>query len=313
MIKVGLILYSVRQAMKENPLGTVDEVGKLGYKNIETCSHNAGIDPGCGFGIPAEELKAEFDKFGSKVVSAHVFPFEKAILQDVIAYHKTLGNKNIVIPNGRFSTYDNLMAQCEFFNKNGKILKEEGMTLLYHNHSHEFRKINGKTIMDHIVENTDPDNLSLELDTYWTMRAGLDPVEMLKYFGKRIKLLHQKDFPFDSTAPINTLGFGDLEIKDGEAFGTDGDSMYARQASQSQGVVTRTAPTREEQMSRLSAFTEIGTGIMPIQKIIDTANEYTNAEYIILEQDATRLPTEIDSIRVSMDAFKKFTGISWDN
>jgi len=309
MLKVGLILYSVRQAMATDTMGTLEEVVKLGYKNLEVCNHNATIDSGIGFGVGAEEIKAVFDKYGSKVVSAHVFPVEKANLQEVIEYNAVLGNKNIVCPNGRFSTYDDLMRQCEFFNSVGKLCGEAGMTYLYHNHSHEFRTIGGKTVMDLMIENTDPKYLSLELDTYWTMRAGLDPVETMKKFGKRIKLLHQKDFPFDSTAPINTLGFGDLELL--EPIGTDGESMYARM--QAQGTPMAQQQTEEQKMQRLSSFTEIGTGIMRIQDIIDASNEYTDAEYIILEQDATRLSSELESIKISMDAFKKFDGISWDN
>ena len=62
----------------------------------------------------------------------------------------------------------------------------------------------------------------------------------------------------------------------------------------------------------MSSFTEIGSGIMPIQDIINAVNEYTDAQYIILEQDATRMPTQIDSIIKSMEGFKKYTGIQWD-
>lgn len=176
---------------------------------------------------------------------------------------------------GRFTTYDDLMQQCEYFNKIGKICREEGFTYLYHNHQHEYRTFNGKSILDIIVENTDPNYLSLELDTFWTMRAGLNPVDMLKHFGKRIKLIHQKDFAWDSLAPINLNGLTPEDIAS-------------------------------------SAFAEIGTGIMPIQSIIDAANTYTDAGYIILEQDFTRMSSEIDSVAKSMEAFKKFTGISWD-
>ncbi len=312
MLKVGLILYSVRQAMARDALGTVEAVGKLGYRNIEVCNHNAMLDSGTGFGVPAETLKQAFDRFGSRVVSAHIFPLEKAKLDEVIAYNKTLGNHNIVAPMGRFTTYDALMQYCEFLNRTGRTLREEGMTLLYHNHEIEYRTFGGKTIMDHLLENTDPDCLSLELDTYWTMRAGLDPVEMLQKFGRRIKLLHQKDFPYDAAVPINLIGFGSREIGPGEAYGLDGESMYARQAAQNKGVVRR-EESPEEALTRKSAFTEIGTGIMPIQRIIDAANACTDAAYIILEQDATRQPTELDSIRVSMEAFRRFEGISWDN
>ena len=70
--------------------------------------------------MSAEELKAAFDQFGSQVVSAHVFPLEKADLPAVLDYNRALGNRNIVNPMGRFTTYDDLMHQCETFNKIGK-------------------------------------------------------------------------------------------------------------------------------------------------------------------------------------------------
>ena len=109
MLKVGLILYSVREEMAKDPIATVERVGQLGYKNIEVCNHNAIQDPGCGFGVSAEELKAAFDQFGSQVASAHVFPLEKADLPAVLDYNRALGNMNIVNPMGRFTTYDDLM------------------------------------------------------------------------------------------------------------------------------------------------------------------------------------------------------------
>lgn len=168
---------------------------------------------------------------------------------------------------GKFTTYDDLMRQCEFFNKVGKQCHEEGFTFLYHNHDHEFRTFNGKSIMDHMVENTDPDYLSLELDTFWVMRAGLNPVEQLKHFGKRVKLVHQKDFAWDSLAPINTIGLTpeDYEMKPGESAGIDGGSDYAKNGGKH--VITEDEAARARYI-RSTSFTEIGMGIMPIQAII---------------------------------------------
>lgn len=157
------------------------------------------------------------------------------------------------------------------------------------------------------MENTDPDCLSLELDTFWVMRAGLNPVETLRHFGRRVKLVHQKDFAWDSLAPINTIGLTpeDYEMKPGESAGIDGGSDYAKNGGR-HGV-------SEEQARyvRNTAFTEIGTGIMPIQAIIDAANAHTAAEYIILEQDYTRMESQLASIEKSMAAFRKFNGIEW--
>lgn len=310
MLKVGLILYSVRDEMAKDPLATVKKVGELGYKYVEVCNHNAAADPGCGFGIGAEELKAEFDRFGTKAISAHIFPIEGADLTKVVAYEKILGNTNIVNPMARFSSYDDMMRQIEGFNESGKKLKEMGMNYLYHNHNHEFRTYKGKSIMDYIVENTDPAYVSLELDTFWAMRGGKDPIEILKKYGDRIKLVHQKDFARDAICPINLNGLTpeDWELEEGEIFTPNG------------RVVERTTePTPEEQaemeaqqIARTSAFAEIGKGIMPIQQIIDTADQFTKAEYIILEQDYTRMASQIDSVAVSMESFKKFNNISWE-
>ena len=306
MIKVGLILYSVREEMEKDPIGTVEKVGKLGYRNIEVCNHNAIKDPGCGFGVDAQTLRSSFDKMGSKVIGAHVFPIEKSDIKAVIAYNKTLGNTNIVNPMGKFSTYDDLMRQCEEFDRVGKICHEEGMFYLYHNHDQEFRTFNGKSILDHIVENTE--YVSLEFDTFWVMRAGLCPVDQLKHFAKRIKLVHQKDFAWDSLAPINLIGLdpSEREMKADETFGLDGESDYAKKGGKFDENIAK------ERRNRNSAFTEIGTGIMPIQEIIDTVNEYTKAEYIILEQDFTRMENQLSSVEKSMEAFRKFTGLSWD-
>ncbi len=315
MIKVGLILYSVRDHMIQDPMGTVEAVAKLGYKNIEVCNHDAMHDYGCGFGIPAADLKAKFDEYGSRVVSAHIFPFEKTNLDEIIKYNATLGNHNIVNPSDLFTTYDALMRQCEFYNRSAKRLYEEaGMRMLYHNHTMEFRTFGGRTILDLMMENTDPQYVGLELDTFWTMRSGLNPQEVLRHFGKRVKLLHQKDFAWDSLDPINQLGLdpAEREIKPGQSFGINGDSDYAKTG----GKGSRKPLTPEEERARsieLSAYTEIGDGIMDIQGIIDTATEYCDVEYIILEQDATRMPTQMESIAHSMESFRKFRNISWDN
>ena len=307
MLKVGLILYSVRGEMERDPIGAVETVAKMGYKNIEVCNHNAIHDPGCGFHVGAPELKAAFDRFGAKVVSAHVFPFEKSDMQAVIAYNQALGNRNIVNPMGRFSTYDDLMRQCEDFNRWGKICREEGMTYLYHNHDHEFKTFGGRAILDLIAENTDPDYLSFELDTFWTMRGGVDPAEQMKKMGSRIKLLHQKDFAWDSMAPLNTIGLTPEEREMQGEVGMDGNSAYAKSGG-------RFSAEAEDEQRRIrnTAFTEIGSGIMHIQEIIDAANRYTGAQYIILEQDYTRMESQFASVEKSMAGFKKFTGISWD-
>ena len=147
-----------------------------------------------------------------------------------------------------------------------------------------FQKIDGKYVLDYILENTDPEYVAFEIDTFWAMRGGADPVEIIKKVGNRLMAVHQKDFSKTSTSPINVLA------------NDDGSKFISRETFG--GVINPLD------------FCEVGTGIMDIQSIIDAANE-VGAEYIILEQDHTQLG-QIESIKLSMENFKKYTGIEWE-
>ena len=167
--------------------------------------------------------------------------------------------------------------------RTGKKLSEHGIKFLIHNHYHEFQKLNGKEILFHIMDNTDPNYVSFELDTFWAMRGGMDPLAVMDRLGDRLKLIHQKDFSKTSDSPINLWTVNDPNVLvTWDSFGKGSDHKD---------------------------FCEIGTGIMDIQSIINKGNEL-GAEYIVLEQDHTQL-TQMESVRISMDSFHKFSGLDW--
>lgn len=289
-MKVAIQLYSVRQSMEKDPIGTIQKVLDSGYRYIEAANHNALEDAGLGFGVGAKELKALLDAAGAKIVSAHIYPFDEEKYKEVMEYNLTIGNTNIVYPMDNFKDLDDVLRRCEMLNHFGALSRKNGLNFLYHNHSHEFMTIDGKTVMDIIMDNVAPENLGLELDTFWAMRAGMDNVELLRKYGKRISLVHQKDMAKDTDSPVNV--FRKLNREMGEEHGIS--FAYNRQW-----------------VDNDRDFTEIGTGIMDIQEIIDTARESCEAAYIILEQDYTRMPSEIESIQRSMEAFRRYEGISW--
>ena len=282
-MKVGIQLYSVRDEMAKDPINAIRTVAGLGYKNLEFASSKADTDPGVGFGVDADRMNALLAETGAKLISGHVRPINEDTIDALIEYHKKVGTKYIGQSSDFYKSYEHLLERCEYYNRVGKKLAENGMQFLVHNHYHEFQKINGREVLYHIMDNTDPNYVSFELDTFWAMRGGMDPIEVMKTLGSRLKLVHQKDFSKTSTTPINLWTIKDPEVLiSQETFGG---------AAQ---------PTD---------FCEIGTGIMDIQSIIDAANEL-GAEYIVLEQDATQL-TQLESVEISMNAFKKFEGLDW--
>ena len=287
-LKVGIQLYSVRESMKIDPYGTLSKVADAGYKYIEAANHNAQNDDGIGFGVPAAVLRKHLEKLGLSIVGSHVNPLDIDRIPAILDYHEELGNRQIG-NDIEFFPYDDkdyLLSRCEIFNRVGEMCKKRGMKFYYHNHYQEFQEFGGKAVYDIIMDNTDPEFVFAEMDTYWIIRGGRSAVEYINRYKDRLILLHQKDFPQNAPQPLNMY---------------DGVLNKNRNISRDVFIATKNE----------FCFTEIGTGTLQIQDIIDAASAAPSLEYIVLEQDFTRLD-EIESIKTSMDAFRKYSGIEWD-
>lgn len=130
----------------------------------------------------------------------------------------------------------------------------------------------------------------MEMDTYWVQRGGHDPIERIQRYGRRIKLLHQKDLPAKTLSPLNV-------------------SKIFQDAGMDKMDFSN-APTGFYSLINPEDFVEVGTGIMDLQGIVDAALQYSQAEYIILEQDFTVMD-EFKSIAKSMEGFRKINHIQW--
>ena len=190
--KIGLQLYSVHQDMGD-VAASLQKVADAGYNVVETLG-----SPTC-FGMSAEDFKALCDEKGLEIISTHTSigmndPEAMQKWHDVFAGLKTMGAKYCVIPGFNLgSNLQELKAVCDYFNEVGKIGKEYGIKLGYHNHAHEYELCEGKVKWEYMIENTDPDCVFFQMDVYWTTRGGKDPVEYLKKYPERIKMLHIKD------------------------------------------------------------------------------------------------------------------------
>ncbi len=284
-MKVAIQLYSVRQSMEKDPIETIRKVAKAGYRNLEVANHNSEQDNGVGFGVSADEMKALLEECNAAVVSAHIYPLVAEKIGPVLEYHSKIGTKYIAMPMDFYRNKEEVLQKAESLNKVGEVCKKAGIQLVYHNHFHEFQHFGEETVFDIMMNNTDPELLKVELDTYWTMRAGKNPVEVLKSLGERVCLIHQKDY---------TKGF---EVEMNLLTSVEANNDYVDMDRFLRDLNNDT-------------FTEIGTGIMDIQSIIEAGNTSCKADYIVLEQDYTKLD-ELESIKVSMEQFKKFSGIEW--
>lgn len=182
--KYGLQLFSVRDTTDKDLAKTIEDVAKLGYSYMEF----AGF-----FGHSAADVKKMMDNAGVSCIGTHS-GFEElrpSNILETIRFHKTIGNKNYIIPGADLSTLDKIEDFCKIMNFAKPVLAAEGINLGYHNHSHEFIVMPwGSTIHSELEKRTDID---FEIDTFWAFNAGTDPIAVLDRLKDRIHLIHLKD------------------------------------------------------------------------------------------------------------------------
>jgi sugar phosphate isomerase/epimerase len=288
VVKIGLQLYSVRQSLARDPWGTLGSLAEAGFTRLEAANHDARNDPGVGFGVDATELRTRLADLGMSIVGCHVNPLDLDILPRALDYQAELGNTQIGcdIEFYPYGDRDFVFRRAEVFNEVGRLAAERGMRFYYHNHFQEFQRFGDDTVYDLVLDNTDPALVKLEMDTYWMYRGGQDPVEWMRKCADRVVLLHQKDFPADAPQPLN---------------------LFDGVVSPTEDITSAVFQERKDPR----CFVEIGTGVLPIQDIVDTAAGLPGFDMMLLEQDHTAMD-EIDSVRTSKRAFESgFTGVDF--
>lgn len=198
---IGLQLWSVRDSMK-NVAATIDSIGKIGYKFVET----AGYGDGKIYGLDPVEFKNLCEQNGLQFLGAHtgqdVPTAEKwaetmAWWDTCIAAHKAAGAKWIVQPwmgGTGYESLDGLKKYCEYFNAVGEKCNAAGIRFGYHNHDKELSTVlEGKPIYDWMLELTDSAKVMFEMDLYWVVVGGANPVHYFNKYPGRFELWHIKD------------------------------------------------------------------------------------------------------------------------
>ncbi|HEV7350370.1 sugar phosphate isomerase/epimerase family protein [Telluribacter sp.] len=225
--KLGMVSYTYRHSFQKDVAATLDTIKALGITNMEFSNL---------FGRTAKDIRAMLDERGMRCTSFGVgYPDLENKIDQVAANAKTLGAEFVRvawIPHKGDFTLDMAKKTVEDFNRFGKTLKDEhGLTFCYHNHGFEFQpvptevasEVKGKdvTLFDYIVQKTDPNNVSFEMDILWTFFPGKNPAEILKRYPNRFKLMHVKDLKkgvqgnMSGGTPVENdvaLGTGQLDL-----------------------------------------------------------------------------------------------------
>jgi len=200
---VGVQLYSIREEMGKDPLGTLKQVANMGYKHVEHANYvNRKF-----YGYNAVEFKKILDDLGLKMPSGHTvlkvdhWDKKKNDFTDAWKYTvedaATCGQQFVVSPaleSGLRKNYNAFMQFMEIFNKSGELCQKSGMKFGYHNHDFEFSlKLDNKNMFDLIMNNTDPDRVSMQLDIGNMYIAGARAADIINKYPGRFENIHVKD------------------------------------------------------------------------------------------------------------------------
>ncbi len=263
---VAVQVYSVRDDAKADLRATLAKIKEMGYDGVEF----AGL-----YGHSAADVKAMCAEAGLVPISAHV-PYLDMLADPagVLGTYAEIGCKFVAVPYLNPEYRPGTEAFPEVI-KNiamlGKVARDLGMTLLYHNHDFEFMKLDGKYALDILYDEVPAEYLQSELDMCWVNVGGENPSEYLKKYTGRAPVVHLKDF-----------------------WGEKSDDMY-----ELIGIEGK-APARPSGFE----FRPVGSGLQDFPSILAAAKD-AGAEWVIVEQDKPSLDlTPMECIKKSIDYVK---------
>lgn len=216
---IGIQLYTLREELPKDAKGVIGKVAQAGYREVETFGYS---DEWGFFGMKPKEFAELLKQHNLTAPSGHfgLDPYiageNEDMLKSYIDAAKAVDMKYIIAPylgqQLRQSASD-YQRVAERLSKAGEACKAAGLQMAYHNHDFEFQQMDNTTGYDILLSETDPELVKFELDLYWVVRAGLDPVELFKKNPGRYELWHVKDMD-KANQKLNTeVGSGSINYK----------------------------------------------------------------------------------------------------
>jgi sugar phosphate isomerase/epimerase len=250
---IGLQLYSLRNQLATNVPGTLGEIKGWGIKNVEL----AGT-----YNLTPEQFKTQLDAHGLKAVSGH-FSYDRLRddVEGVARDAKILGLQYVGcawIPHDGAFNEKACREAITVFNQAGEALAKHGLKFFYHVHGYEFQPYQGGTLLDLIMSGTNPKFVNFQMDVFWIVHPGQDPVTLLEKYGQRWQLMHLKGMRDGTPTGLLT---GHTDVTNDVAVGTGKiDYKPVLQAAEKLGVkwyiIEDESPSSEQQIPQSLHYLE---------------------------------------------------------
>lgn len=199
MGKIHLQMYSFTDGTMNDSRENFRHAAEMGYDGVELFGPN--------FEIPPEELKGLLEELKLEPVSLHAPKTD--MVEGLIPFANALGMKFIGIGMETMLDDEAVHRFAKTLDRIGEVCAGQGLALTYHNHTQEFAACGDKRVIDVLMEETDPQYVSFELDAGWCAAAGFDPIEFVEQYSGRVKLIHVKESS-RVVGPQPPMDFGSL-------------------------------------------------------------------------------------------------------
>jgi sugar phosphate isomerase/epimerase len=209
---IGLQLYTLRDVIFRDPKGVLKQVADMGYQHLETF----GYRDGKLFGMTNADFVAYVRSLGMKITSGHYgIDQVRGNWEKAVSDAKEAGQDYLVVPwlPEAERTADGYKRVCADLNKGGEVCKKYGMRMGYHNHAFEFDAIGAETAYDLMLRELDNGVVTMEMDIYWVVKAGRQPLDYFEKHPGRFELWHVKDMDKTDPAKNADVGTGAIDFK----------------------------------------------------------------------------------------------------
>jgi sugar phosphate isomerase/epimerase len=205
---IGIQLYTVRKEMLADPTGTLKQLAKIGFKELES----ARSEKGNYYGLQPKEIRKITEGLGMRLRSGHIHvdnDWKKSLEEATETGQQYIISAVLPSPG---QTADHYKQSAEVFNRLGEECKKAGLHFGYHNHDSEFDSENGQVLYDVLLKYTDQVLVTMEMDLGWVVAAGHDPFLYFKQYPGRFPLWHLKDMDKVQRRSVE-FGNGRVDIK----------------------------------------------------------------------------------------------------
>jgi len=209
---IGIQLYTIRKEIEKDFEGSMTILRNIGFNAVET----AGYGDGKFYGYKPKEFKKLTKRMGLAAQSSHTNVNLKNVNQ-IIEDTLEAGMEYLVQPyldKSLRKNIDDYKKVAEEFNKIGEKCNTSGLRFAYHNHAFEFEKMDGQIPYDILLKNTEADFLTMQLDTYWMVYGGYQPIDYFNKYPGRFELLHIKDMDNTEKRESTEIGKGIIDFKE---------------------------------------------------------------------------------------------------